>query len=147
MNKRINFEDNIFILNARTRMIRDLLILDTDPALFLEKTIDDIDFIDQCLELILKGLIENERLLERNEAFDSIFELEWEFSHTLSDLLNSEGNISAAELPALQEKIRLLRDRSLERRKAIDEKRGPGEAAAMGNAVSSDELNELLKGF
>ncbi|GHV09999.1 hypothetical protein FACS189485_22960 [Spirochaetia bacterium] len=65
----------------------------------------------------------------------------------ISSHLNSEGNISAAELPALQEKIQALRDRSLERRNAVDEKRGPGEAAAMGNAVSSDELNELLKGF
>ncbi|GHV52605.1 hypothetical protein AGMMS49579_10130 [Spirochaetia bacterium] len=147
MNKRINFEDNIFILNARTRVIRDLLILDTDPELFLEKTIEDIDFIDHTLEIILKNLVENERLLERNEAFDSIFDLEWKFSQALSDFFNNEGNISAAQSPVFQEKIQLLQNRSLERRKTIDGTRGPVEAAAMGNAVSSDELNELLKGF
>jgi hypothetical protein len=147
MNKRINFEDNIFILNARTRMIRDLLILDTDLELFLEKTIEDIDFIDHTLEIILNNIVENERLLDRNEAFDSIFDLEWEFSQALSDLFNNEGNISAVQLPTLREKIQLLRDRSLERRKAIEAKRGPVEAAAMGNAVSCDEMNELLKGF
>ncbi|GHV64969.1 hypothetical protein AGMMS49587_18410 [Spirochaetia bacterium] len=147
MNKRINFEDNIFILNARTRMIRDLLLLDTDPELFFEKTIDDINFIDNTLEIILKNLIENERLLDRNESFDSIFDLEWEFSQALSDLFNNEGNISALQFPVHREKIQVLRNRSLERRKVIDEKRGPAEAPTMENAVSSDELNELLKDF
>jgi hypothetical protein len=49
MHKHINFEDNIFVLNTRIRMIRDSLILDTDPELFLEKTVDDTNFIDLTL--------------------------------------------------------------------------------------------------
>ncbi|GHT92428.1 hypothetical protein FACS1894140_4440 [Spirochaetia bacterium] len=146
MNKRINFEDNIFILNARTRMIRDLLMLDTDTELFFEKTIDDIEFIDRTLEIILKNLIENERLLDRNGALDSIFDLEGEFSQVLSDILTNTGDISSIQAPAAGEKVQALRSRSLERRKVIDEKRG-GTEAGMENAVSSDELNELLKDF
>jgi hypothetical protein len=138
--------DNIFILNTRVRTIRDLLILDSDPELFLEKTIDDIDFIDHTLELLLENLISNERLLDRNDAFDNLFDLEREFSQVLSDFFNGEGNISAAQFPMVREKLHLMRDRSQERRKTIDASHGPVEAA-MENAVSSDELAELLKGL
>ncbi|GHV91499.1 hypothetical protein AGMMS50268_20020 [Spirochaetia bacterium] len=147
MNKRINFEDNIFILGIRIRMIRDLLVLDTDPELFLAKTIEDVDFIDHTLEDLLKNLIENERLLERNEAFDSIYDLEWDFSQALSDFFNGSGNISAAQFPMLREKLQLLRSRSQERRKSIDSSRGPELAGTLENVVSSDEMSALLKDF
>jgi hypothetical protein len=147
MNKRINFEDNIFILGIRTRMIRDSFVLDTDPDLFLERTINDIEFIDYTLESLLKNLLKNNRLLERHEAFENIFDLEWEFSRALEEFLNGSGNISAAQFPIYGEKIRLLQNRSQDRRESIDGKRGNIETGTTGNAVSSDELSELLKDF
>jgi hypothetical protein len=146
MNKRINFEDNIFILYARILMIRDLLALDTDPDLFLEKTIDDIDFIDHVLEILLRNLAENKRLLERDKAFDDLSGLEWQFSQTLSEFLNNPGNISA-RFPSLEEKITLLRNHSLERRKTMDASRGLSESSVTEPVVSSVELSELLKDF
>jgi hypothetical protein len=147
MNKRINFEDNIFILHTRIRMIRDLLALDTDPDLFLEKTIDDINFIDYTLETLLGTLIENRRLLEREKAFDDLSDLEWQFSQALSEFFNSTGNISAARFPILKEKTILLRDRGMERRKTMDESRGLSESSVTEPVVSSVELGELLKDF
>jgi hypothetical protein len=147
MNKHINFEDNIFILYARIRMIRDLFALDTDPDLFLEKTIDDINFINKALETLLGNLIENRRLLERDKAFDDLSDLEWQFSQALSEFFNSSGNISAAQFPILKEKISPLRSRSIERRKTIDESRGLSESSVTEPVVSSAELSELLKDF
>jgi hypothetical protein len=147
MNKRINFEDNIFILSIRTRMIRDSFVLDTDPDLFLEKTIDDIEFIDHTLENLLKSLVENNRLLKRKEAYDHIVYLEWEFSQALADFFRGSGNISAAQFPIFREKIRFIQNRSQERRKAIDGQRGGEETGTIENGVSSDELSELLKSF
>jgi hypothetical protein len=147
MNKRINFEDNIFILNGRIRIIRDLLILDTDPDLFLEKTVEDIDFIDRTLDALLENLIENKRLLERDAEFDNLSDLEWQFTRVLSDFLDNSGNISAARFPILKGKISLLRKRSQDRQKAMDSSRIQGESSLSEPVVSSLELSELLKAF
>lgn len=147
MNKRINFEDNIFILNGRIRMIRDLLVLDTDPDLFLEKTIEDIDFIDKTLEALLENLSENKRLLERDVEFDNLSDLEWQFTQVLSDFLDSSGNISAAQFPVLKGKISILRKRSQDRQKAGENSRAQAEPSLSEPVVSSLELSELLKDF
>ena len=146
MIKHINFEDNILILNVRIRMIRDLLALDADPGLFLDKTIDDIEFIAYILDALLTILMENSRLLERGEELDNLSSLEWQFSRVLSDFLNGAGTISAARLPVIREKIILLRDRGAERRKTIEKGRGDSGKIAEP-LVSSDELSELLKDF
>jgi GAF domain-containing protein len=145
MNKRINFEDNIFVLHARIRMIRDLLALDTDPDLFLEKTIDDINFIDRTLEILLGNLAENRRLLEREKAFDDLADLEWQFSQVLAEFHHSSGNISAAQFPILKGSIERLRDRGTARRKIMDESRDLSESSVTEPVVSSVELSELLK--
>jgi hypothetical protein len=147
MNKRINFEDNIFILNVRIRMIRNILVLDTDPDLFLEKTMEDIDFIDHTLGALLNNLSENKRLLERDMEFDNLADLEWQFSQILAEFLTSSGNISAAQFPMLKGKIAMLRKNSQDRKTAIDAARSPGEQAKHEPVVSSLELSELLKDF
>jgi hypothetical protein len=147
MNKRINFEDNIFILNGQIRMIRDLLILDTDPDLFLEKTIADIEFIDKTLDALLENLVENKRLLERDAEFDNLADLEWQFTRVLSDFLDNPGNISAAQFPILKGKIVLFRKRSQDRQRAMENSRNQAEPLLSEPVVSSLELSELLKAF
>jgi len=52
MNKRINFEDTIFILNVRIRMIRDLMRLDTDSNIFYRETMGDLEFISSVLDIL-----------------------------------------------------------------------------------------------
>jgi hypothetical protein len=147
MNKHINFEDNIFILNVKVRMIYDLLLLETDPGFFLKKTIEDIDFIDDTLGLLLEDLIENTHLIERNELFDSLFELERQVHEVLTLFLTGSGNISALRFPSLQEKLVFLRTHSLTRRKTIDEMRRQTAGMILEPLVTSIELSELLKDY
>jgi hypothetical protein len=144
MNKRVNFEDNIFVLMNRIRMLRDLFSLDADPELFLEKTLDDIDFITQALTMLLQQLLENQRFVERSGLFQYLEELEWQFSQVLSGFINSQGNFSIEDYPGIVEKIRILQNRSLERRKTA-EIAGGASGKAEEPVVSSDELSELLK--
>lgn len=120
MKKKINFEDNIFILSMRVRMIRDLLLLETDTELFLKKTLEDIDFIDTTLATLLKNLSENAYLIERDEQFDNLSEIEWQFSQVLSLFLNGSGNISATLFPSFRERIVFLSNQSLSRKRIID---------------------------
>jgi hypothetical protein len=147
MNKRINFEDNIYIVLARIKMIQDLLALDTDPELFLDKTLEDIDFIDATLQAFQIQMKENLRLIEHEELLDHLSELEFQFSRALSEFLNSEWTISAQKYPAIRDKMSILRTRSLDRRKTAEIASAATGDFSMAPVVSSDELNELLKDF
>ncbi|MDR3138250.1 MAG: hypothetical protein LBT95_01110 [Treponema sp.] len=145
MNKRINFEDNIFILTRWIRIIRDLLILDADPELFLEKILRDIEFIDTTLNALLESLIQNNRLIERDIQYENLADAEWQFSLILSGLLKGSGTISAARFPMIRERVEGIEQHSLERNKTIDGTRGQTDKDSMESVVSSDELSELFK--
>jgi hypothetical protein len=147
MNKNINFEDNIFILNVRIRMIRDLLYLDADPGIFLEKTLDDLEFVNTVLDTLLGSLIENTRFLEREGEFDKLSDLEWQYNQLLTELYNGSGNISGSLFPETRGKILALRENSARRRKTIDESRGTEDQSAAEPVVSHDEMSELLRDF
>ncbi|MDR2079661.1 MAG: hypothetical protein LBP74_08080 [Treponema sp.] len=147
MSKQINFEDNIFILNTRIRMIRDLLILDADPDIFLDKTLTDVDFINAALGVLLRNLIENTHLIERNGQFYNLHETEQQFLGALWDLANGPGTVSVTSYPVLQDKIALIREQALERQKTIERYISTGETPSSEPVVSPDELNELLRDF
>ena len=148
MNKRVNFEDNIFILMMRIRMIHDTIILDADPELFLEKSLDDICFTDQTLRVLLEYLVENSRLIEREELLEHFAGIEKHFSQVIQDLLNHDGSLSIREVPTIREKLIALRSASLERRKTAENLSSLESNASSGSPiVSSDELAELLKAF
>ena len=147
MNKRVNFEDSLFILMMRIRMIRDSITLDAAPELFLEKTLDDIYFTDHTLRTLLEYLEENHYLIERVELLEQLSELEWQFSHVLQELFDHGGSFSIREIPSMGEKLSALRASSLERRRAVGDLGLTGSSLSSEPIVSSDELNELLKAF
>jgi hypothetical protein len=128
-------------------MIRDLLILDADPDFFLDKTLSDVDFIDAALGALLRDLIDNTFLIDRNGHFHNLYETERQFLKVLWDLENGSATVSVSPYPALREKVSLLRDHSLERQKIIEQSFSVEEAPSSEPLVSSDELNELLRDF
>jgi len=147
MNKRVNFEDSLFILMMRIRMVQDVITLDVEPDFFLEKTLDDIYFTDHILRILLGCLEENPRLIEKAEVLEHLADLESRFSQLLKSLLESEGNISARGAPLVGGKVSVCRDSSLERQRAIGKLSTLGGNRAASPIVSSDELTELLKAF
>jgi hypothetical protein len=147
MNKRINFEDNIFILNTRIRLIRDLLVLDADPDLFLGKTLDDLDFINGALGTLLDNLLRHRNLIELEEQFYNLQETEIRFTEVLTELAQGEGTISVERFPVIGEKLDLLRAAAAERQKALEASIRETDQKTPEMVVSSDELQELLKGL
>ncbi|MDR1100118.1 MAG: hypothetical protein LBL28_06510 [Treponema sp.] len=145
MNTPINFEDNIFIVGTRIRMIRDLLILDAEPDLFLEKTLEDIDFIDHTLSVLLDNLLKSERFIEREEQFHNLSETEGQFAEVLSSIGRGDGAVLAELPPAVQEKTALILAHSLQRRELMEKSSTPAGGSALDSVVSADELQELLK--
>lgn len=147
MIKQDNYRDNLYLLLGRIKLIRDTIVLDIDPELFLEKTMEDIEFIHKSLGSLSKKIQENQRLIDREELLSHLSELEWQFSHVLSEILGGAGNISTAWNPAFRERMLQLRKNSLERRETSEsigeiDRDNPKEPV-----LSSSELNELLKDF
>ncbi|MDR2048293.1 MAG: hypothetical protein LBP69_02455 [Treponema sp.] len=146
MDKRMNFEDSIFILNVRIRMIQDMFVLDADPGLFLNKTMDDLAFIDLCHESLLSSLKNNDRLIERDEQLYNLSESERIFCELLFELSHGETGFSAALDQGMRETASAMRNRSLERRRSIGDVIVESKNSNLEPVVSYDELHELLSG-
>ena len=144
MNKHINFEDNIFVLNLRIRMVQDLLILDTDIELFLHKTLEDLDFLNSSLTTLLTNLKENYRLIERDEQFHNLMETERQYCEVLSEMDHGEGSISAIQYPELRDRINILMSRSQDRQNSIKDLIVESKNLTLEPVVGYDEMHELL---
>jgi len=147
MNKQVNFEDNLYLLLIRIKLVRDTLTLDMDPDIFFNKSLDDIEFIHQTLEIVLKKIQDNQQRIDRVSLLDHLLQIERQYSGVLSKILYGSGSISADENPALGEKLSTFQKACAERQETIE---------ALGTAIgkypkepviSPDELNELLKDF
>ncbi|MDR0443107.1 MAG: hypothetical protein LBH44_06860 [Treponema sp.] len=144
MNKQINFEDTIFILNARMRMIRDLLRLDTDTDLFFRQTLGDMDFISSVLETLTKKFIANTKILDREQEADNLSDAEWQFSQLLNEFSNNNSPFSAKHYPETATWIVKQREGSAKRQKYVEASFVPSERKVIEPVVSQAEMNGLL---
>jgi hypothetical protein len=150
MNKIVNFEDSLFLLEMRIRIIRDSLVLDADPDLFLERLLDDIAFVDDRMRILLGQLQESVRLIDREELLEQFSDAEGLFSLAIDELLMHEGDISIRENLLTKGKLTTLLKNSQDRRKTA-QSIGSSSSSSSSNGsipvVSTDELTELLKAF
>ena len=144
MNKRINFEDTIFILNVRIMMIRDLLKLDTEAKLFYGQTIDDVKFINLVLDMLSEKFLNNLNFLDRDIEADNILDAEWQFTQVLNELSNNSSPFSSIMSHEILTYIASLRKNSSDRQKKIEESYVPTEQSIAEPLVSNAELNSLL---
>ena len=124
-------------------MIWDTLKLNADTELFLEKTLDDIHFIDQSLRSLLRSLEESPYLSERDELLDQLSNVEEYFSRVLAELLKHDGNLSVREIPSLEEKLEAVKQGSFKRQKTIGKLCSTEEEET--ETISPEEITQLLK--
>jgi len=144
MNKRINFEDTIFILNVRIRMIRDLMRLDTDSNIFYRETMGDLEFISSVLDILVEKFLDNLKFLDREVEADNILDIEWQFSQIVNEISSNSSPFSPSLYPEMPAIIARLRMDSQNRKKRIDETYVPTESVIAESVVSNAELNGLL---
>jgi len=144
MNKRINFEDTLFILNVRIRMIRDLMRLDTDVGLFYRQTIGDLEFISSVLDVLTVKFLDNLKFLDREVEADNILDAEWQFSQILNEISSNSSPFPPTLFPETPAVMSKLRTDSLKRKKLIDDSYVPTENSIAEPVVSHAELNGLL---
>ena len=144
MDKHSSIEDSIFVLSMKIRVIRDTITLNADGDLFLTKTLDDVQFINQTMKALLEYLRDTRQLPDRDGLLECFSELEWQFSQTLSVLLGHRGNLSVQDSPTLREKLQIFQSSCVERQRLIETllPARPGQGSA---PVSPHEMDELFK--
>ena len=121
MNKQVNFEDTIFILNVMLRMIRDLLKLDTDAGVFLRKTMDDLEFIGFILEELTGKLAAHPDLPSRENEAINLSDAQWQFSRLLDEVCGENSPFFRLLTPEIRSRISALVSENSARRKYLDE--------------------------
>ena len=123
----------------RIRTIRDTLHLNPPPELFMEKSLDDLAFVNGALELLMKAITEN---IDSEYLSDT----EWQFNQVLTEFLLESNPFSAHVSPETMRQIAVMRASSEARRKIIEGTGQPLEIAQSEPVVTSAELNGLLGG-
>jgi len=112
----ITLEDTFFIIGMRMRMIRDTLRLNPPPDLFLDKSIDDLCFINHVLVSLSQLTAEN-----GSGFIDYLLDTEWQFSQLLIEFSVDSSPFSIRAFPDIRDKIASLRTESDTRRKTLEE--------------------------
>jgi len=144
MNKRINFEDTIFILTVRIKMIKDLLRLDVDTGLFYRQTAGDMEFINSILDIMTEKFLANLKFLDRELEGDNLLDTEWQFSQLLNELSNNNCPYSQVNFTETLAWIEKLKTSSSKRRKQLEESSISVNHSTAEPVVSNAELNGLL---
>ncbi|MDR3301137.1 MAG: hypothetical protein LBT01_01215 [Spirochaetaceae bacterium] len=121
MKRHLNYEDNIFILNTRIRMIADLLLLEADEGLFLNKTIEEVDFLDGAVNVLLSSLLENKQIIDWDMQLHNLYDTAKRYGAVLESIRSGKAIFSTEKYPALRELMNKLSASSAERQKNIKE--------------------------
>jgi hypothetical protein len=148
MEKRINYEDNTFIINTRIRLLHDILLLEADSSLFFKKMLEELDFINETLDVLLNALVSNNSLIGRSGRFHDLMETEWRFTALLNFLIEGGGSLGDCFHPQFSPKLVSIRSDCGRRRDLIKEHNlsSPEADEADERLVSTLELAELLRG-
>jgi hypothetical protein len=148
MNPHLNYEDNIFILNVKIRTIADMLLLDADPDIFLEKALEDLDFINAKLNLLKEYLTLNKQLISRYQQLHNLDETYERFLDLLNEMLHGDVCFNVANCPYIQEPLNTLIVYCVNAQKQIKELMAEaGWNVIDTRLVSTDELTALLDGI
>ncbi|MCL2276348.1 MAG: hypothetical protein FWC21_00475 [Treponema sp.] len=144
MNKRINFEDTLFIINVRVRMIRDLIQLDIDKTIFYSQTMADLEFINLVMNNLTGKFLENLKILDREAEADNLLDAEWQFGQLLNEISNNSSPFATSSFPEMPAIIGKMRKDSNKRKTQIEELYEATDISILEPVVSNAELNGLL---
>lgn len=140
-----DFEDTVFLLNIRIRMVRDTIRLNLSSELFSDRCLDDIAFIDHVLAVLAQRITENAG--KESPGGDAVLldhaaDTEWQFSQLLTEFMLESNSF----LAKAKDKVALLRKSSNERRKALERLVMSAQGELSEQLVSHTELSILFGG-
>lgn len=145
MANKVNYDDNLFYLMTLTRTLGAGVQLDIDPDYYLEKTVEDIFFIDRTLERIHESLRLNAYLINRRELLRELMRAKRAFADLLDTVLAGDP-VFSEHLAPFRAKLAGARDQHVRDIADIQKSMsvGPTEDDD-GTIVSQDEYRFLLQ--
>lgn len=145
MTRRINYEDNIFYLKLLLKQLQSVVKLNIDGALYADKIVADIDFLDKTVGGIFTSLEGNVLLLDRLERLKDLEGFEQRFVQFLDEVLAGETGLLAdlaGHIPAFQQ----MKEQRLEDTRTIREIISGSHSveAEADQIVSEEEFKFLL---
>jgi hypothetical protein len=145
MNHQFNYEDNIFILNIMIRMLADMMKLDADPDIFLEKTVADLDFIAAKLNLLKESLSYNKYLISRDTQLHNLDETYEHFLDLLNGMARGKGRFNVINYPYTRESVHEIINRCASAQQQIAELMRDSKSGVPDHRlVSTYEMSALL---
>jgi len=112
MTKRVNYEDNIFFLNLILKQIEAAFKLNIDAALFKDRIVEEIRFLDAASEDIFQALQSNSLMIDRWEHLKELQKLNRSFVSLMEEIVAGAHPLAQA----LEDSVPLI-DRLLEARR------------------------------
>jgi len=143
MAKMISYGDNLFFVGELVRVLKDGLQLDLDTAIFSEKIVEQILFVDHTLTKLYTALKGNPLLVDRPEHLKSLMRTAKLMADLLDGLLHGRYGLSE-ELRPLFPKLADMRD---EKRRAVQEIQtilAQSDSSESGDMISPAEYEFLL---
>jgi hypothetical protein len=148
MDKTLNFEDSLFIINKRIRMIQSMLKLDCSSELFEAVTNSDCTFIEAALGKLQTLLEENTRFIDREAQFHNIIETDEAFLSLLCSFLSDESVFNSSSSETFKEKVKKIALNIEEKKRELEETALTLSGKPVQEpVVSSMDLTELLRGI
>lgn len=145
MGYKTNFADNIFYMNHQIKTLQQGLNLEIDPEYFREKIIEDILFIDTCLQQLFSALRDNSYLITRHQHLRDLHRATSLFVDFLDGILDEKYRF-APQLRTAYAKLKACR---IEQQKNCDDIRAllydPPPADEHEDTVSPDEFRFLME--
>jgi len=94
MIKNIHFGDNIFFLGSLIKTLTEGFSLDVDEEYFIDKTVEDLFFIDGTLRRILNALKDNNLLIDRKEYLRNLLKTDINYLDLINQIM--EGKIAGS---------------------------------------------------
>lgn len=113
MTKRVNYEDNIFFLNLILKQIDAAFKLNIDAALFKDRIVEEIRFLDTASEDIFQALQNNSLMIDRWEHLKELQKLNRNFVALMEAIVAGKQPLAQA----LEDSVPLI-ERLLEARRS-----------------------------
>jgi hypothetical protein len=138
MTKMIDYEDNVFYITERTKLLEKGLNLALDPALFSDRFLKDALFISESLERVRSQMDDSPHTLKRQENLRVLMLANQRFIRLLS-AMTDQGYLDAQEGGTMS----TLHENQVSELSGLLEDQGEGNADV--EVISSQEFEFLLK--
>ncbi len=91
MEQKIDYNDNIFLLSLKLKLIEDSLKLNIDTSFYLENIKNEITFISKGIEKYFKALNKNAILLNRADCLKNLKRLDRNFINLILQLTDNKN--------------------------------------------------------